>query len=150
MIFPLILKLKLKAIQHPMVSQTGFGDLSLYDNFNTVKYPYVNFDIVNSVINNWVKTYTIRVYVLDINNPLVAYSKAETIMDNIFKDLKILNYNVNYFTLNFKDLVNGIWADIEIQEKIVSDCDYTTLFNHQLLEDGSFRQLENGDLVIIV
>ena len=51
------------------------------------------------------------------------------------------------FTLNFKDMINGCWADFEIETSIVQDeCDYT-----QLLSDTAenFYDIDsNGDFII--
>lgn len=140
-------KLKDTAIRNPMVSMSSFGDIQLYNNKASVKYPYVNFDIVSSYVSNFVKTYTMRIYSCDRNEPYIAYNKAEMIIDDILKRLEIDGYTVNYFTLNFKDMINGCWADFEIETSIVQDeCDYT-----QLLSDTvkNFYDIDsNGDYII--
>lgn len=121
-------KLKDTAIRNPMVGMSSFGDIQLYNNKASVKYPYVNFDIVSSYVSNFVKTYTMRIYSCDRNEPYIAYNKAEMIIDDILKRLEIDGYTVNYFTLNFKDMINGCWADFEIETSIVQDeCDYAQL-----------------------
>lgn len=123
-------KLKDTAIRNPMVSMSSFGDIQLYNNKASVKYPYVNFDVVSSYVSNFVKTYTMRIYSCDRNEPYIAYNKAEMIIDDILKRLGIDGYTVNYFTLNFKDMINGCWADFEIETSIVQDeCDYTQLLS---------------------
>ena len=114
-------KLKDTAIRNPMVGMSSFGDIQLYNNKASVKYPYVNFDIVSSYVSNFVKTYTMRIYSCDRNEPYIAYNKAEMIIDDILKRLEIDGYTVNYFTLNFKDMINGCWADFEIETSIVQD-----------------------------
>lgn len=150
MIYPLLAKCQYKAIEHPMVSMSSFGDISLYDDKATIAYPYVNFDIVTSNVVNYLKTYTIRMYVCDRNIPYIAYNKSEVIADDILKALDIDGYVINYFTLDFKDVVNGVWADFEIQVALEGSCTYDSLFNASLLlEDGNFILQENGDLIML-
>ena len=72
-------KLKDTAIRNPMVGMSSFGDIQLYNNKASVKYPYVNFDIVSSYVSNFVKTYTMRIYSCDRNEPYIAYNKTELI-----------------------------------------------------------------------
>ena len=149
-ILPLMEKLKYQAIQNPLVNMSSFGSLSLYENKSTIAYPYVNYDVVSSFVEGFVKTYTIRMYVMDINiNAYSVYNKTETIMDDLLKQLEIENYNINYFTLNFKDVVDGVWCDFEYETKIEGTCVYQSLFSKELLEDGNFRLLEDGSLVIL-
>lgn len=149
MIYALINKLKYTAIKHPMVSMSSFGDITLYEDKLTIAYPYVNFDVINSTIKNYVKTYNIRVYVCDRNNPYIAYNKTEVILDDILKSLEIDEYRVNYFTLNFKDVVNGLYVDFSIDVALEGSCTYDSLFNSSLLlEEGTFILQENGDLII--
>ena len=44
----------------------------------------------------------------------------------MFKRIKLLreeaNYTINYFSLNFKDIVNGCWTDIVIQVPLNVNC----------------------------
>lgn len=117
-------ELKILAINIKTVNQASFGDITLYDNKSTIKYPYVNFDVVSASVNNDSINYTIRIYVCDRNEPYIAYNKTELILNNILKhyNLDVRNYTINYFTLNFKDLVNGCWADFNIEEGVVYNC----------------------------
>lgn len=148
MIYPLANKLKHAAINHPMCNMAAFGDIQLYDDKATIAYPYVNFDVVSSTVVNSIKTYTMRIYVCDRNEPYVAYNKCELILENIIKDLEIYKFTTRYFTLDFKDLVNGVYADFQIEVPLIGECDYNTLFNYNiLLEEGSFMLLENGDFI---
>lgn len=149
MIYNLLNKIKYEAIKHPMVSMSSFGDITLYEDKPSIKYPYVNLDIVSSKVTNYLKTYIIRIYVCDRNEVLTSYNKTELIMDDILKSIDIDNYDVNYFTLNFKDVVNGVFSDFEIEVPLEGSCTYDTLFNVRLLEDGKFLLLENGDLQIL-
>lgn len=150
MVYPLINKAKYQAIRHPLVNMSSFGSLELYDNKATIKYPYVNFDIVNSSVVNYLKTYTIRMYVCDRNEPYIAYNKSEVIADDILKSLDIDNYVINYFTLEFKDVTNGVWADFQIQVPLKGSCTYDSLFNDSLLlENDNFILQENGDLITL-
>lgn len=102
----------------------SFGDIMEYDNKSTVKYPYVNIDVVKSSVNSFIQTYTLRFYVCDRNEPYVAYNKTETILNNIFKrnDIDSNNYTINYFSLDFKDKVNGVWADVVVQIPLNVNC----------------------------
>lgn len=149
MIYNLLNKIRYEAIKHPMVSMSSFGDIALYEDKASIKYPYVNLDIVTSNVVNYLKTYTIRIYVCDRNDVLTSYNKTELILDDILKSIDTDRYVVNYFTLNFKDVVNGVFADFEIQVPLEGSCTYDTLFNVRLLEDGKFLLLENGDLQIL-
>lgn len=153
-IFELSNNLKLLAINTQMVNQSSFGDIQLYNNRATVKYPYVNLDVVSARVNNYSKTYTFRIYVCDRNEPYIAYNKCELILDSIMKhhQLQADNYNTNFFTLNFKDLVNGCWADFTIETPLVSDCtvdsgDYNIILENNtgfvVDEDGNFIKQEN-------
>ena len=124
-IYTTINKLQILAINTKMVNMCSFGDIMLFDNKATIKYPYVNIDVVNASVTNFVQTYTFRIYVCDRNEPYIAYNKAETILNTFLKNnaIDITNYTINYFTLNFKDIVNGVWADIIIQVPLVTECD---------------------------
>lgn len=150
MIYPLLNKLKFHAIKHPMVNMSSIGDISLYDNRADIKYPFVNLDVVNSVVVNGVKTYLLRIYVIDRqNDPIVAYNKCEVITDNILKDVDQIKYNVNYFNFDFQDDVHGVYVDFNIETNVYGNCTYIALFQdfNILLEDGSFVMQENGDLI---
>jgi hypothetical protein len=59
--------LKILAINTPLCNMASFGDIQLYNYKSTIKYPYVNIDVVNSVNRGGGKTYTLRVYVCDRN-----------------------------------------------------------------------------------
>jgi hypothetical protein len=134
-----------------MVNMASVGDMSLYDNKATIRYPYVNLDVVSSSVVNYSKKYTIRLYVCDRQKDiLVSYNKTELIADNILKDLQMTNYVVNYFHNDFQDDVDGVWVDFQYEIAVTSECTYATLFNANiLLEDGNFIMLENGDLISI-
>lgn len=138
MILKLINDLQIAAVNTMMCSMASYGDLSLYDNKATIAYPYVNFDVVSSLVSkSSLKTYTIRVYVCDRNEPYVAYNKTEMILDTIMNDLQIEKYTVNYFTLDFKDQVNGVWADVQIDDIIEFICiEDSGLVNYVILENG--------------
>jgi len=141
--------MQFQAIKHPLVSMSSFGSLELFDNKATILYPYVNFDIVSSGVVNYLKTYTIRMYVCDRNEPYIAYNKTEVIADDILKAIDIDQYVINYFTLEFKDVTNGVWADFQIQVPLEGSCTYDSLFDSSvLLEDDNFVLQENGDLII--
>lgn len=150
MILPLIEKLKYNAIRNPLVNMSSFGDIQLYNNKSTIAYPYVNWDVVSANVFNQIKTYTIRIYVCDRNlSPYNAYNKTETILDDLLQELEIYKYNVQYFTLNYGDVVDGVYADLQIDTKMEGNCVYQSLFSHMLLEEGSFELLEDGSLVMI-
>lgn len=141
-IVEIVNKLKVDAMSIPTTNMASFGDISLYDNKATIRYPYVNIDVVNSnVINNSNKKYTFRIYVCDRNEPYLAYNKCELILDTLLNQLDISNYTVNYFTLNFQDVVNGIYADITFEANVDLIC--------AVLPSGEkgYIILENSDFV---
>lgn len=123
-LYSLVNKLQILAINTKMVQQCSFGDIMEYDNKATIKYPYVNIDVVKTAVNDFVKTYTFRVYACDRNETFIAYNKTETIINTFLKnnDLDVANYTINYFSLNFKDIVNGCWTDIVIQVPLNVNC----------------------------
>jgi len=128
-IYKLSTDIKKMAMTLPSVSMASFGDISLYDNKSTILYPYVNTDVItDDISNNSNSEYLIRIYILDRNEPYVAYSKCEQILDELMLKLDIPNYSVNFFTLNFKDQVNGVYTDVNYDETIGLSCQY--------LEDG--------------
>lgn len=136
--------LKSVAINIPMVNMASFGDIMEYDNKADIRYPYVNIDVVNASVVNYAQTYMFRIYVCDRNEPYIAYNKAEAIINTFLKNNNINaeRYTINYFTLNFKDLVHGVWADIQMQVPLVFDCDEI-----QALENDSYIITDNGDLI---
>lgn len=146
-------KLKSIAINTKMVQMASFGDIMLYDDKATIKYPYVNIDVVNATVSNFVQTYVFRIYVCDRNAPYIAYNKAETILNNFLKNnsIDVTNYSINYFTLNFKDIVNGVWADITIQVPLVTECDIFTDLGEGYItqENDKYILTESGDLIKI-
>ena len=133
--------IKTLAINTPTVSMSSFGDISLYDNKSIIKYPYVNIDVVsNDVANNNNKSYTFRIYVCDKNEPYIAYNKCELILDTLLNSLEVSDYKTNYFTLSFKDMINGIFADITVESNINLSCIISE-------EDKEFIILENSDFI---
>lgn len=152
-IFSLTNKLKSIAINTKMVQMASFGDIMEYDNKATIKYPYINIDVVNAAVQNFAQTYTFRIYVCDRNLPYVAYNKTETILNSFLKNnaLSVNNYIINYFTMNFKDIVNGVWADITIQVPLVAECDIFTDLGEGYItqENDKYILTESGDLIKI-
>lgn len=137
-------KLKEIAINTSMVNMASFGDIMEYDNKATIKYPYVNIDIVTAQVVNFAQSYTFRIYVCDRNKPYVAYNKTEAIINKFLKnnDISAVNYTLNYFSIDFKDQVNGVWTDIIIQVPLVTECNES-----MLIESESYIITENGDLI---
>ena len=134
--------IKTLAINTPTVSMGSFGDISLYDNKSIIKYPYVNIDVVsNDVANNNNKSYTFRIYVCDKNEPYIAYNKCELILDTLLNSLEVSDYKTNYFTLSFKDMINGIFTDITVESNINLSCIVSKK------EDKEFIILENSDFI---
>ena len=143
-----IKELEILATNTRMTNMVSFGDIREYDNKATIKYPYINLDIVTSNIQNYAKTYTIRVYVCDRNTPYVAYNKAETILNEFLKspDLDVQSYTVNYFSYNFQDSVHGVWADFTFTVPLQVECrtiDYP--LNFILQENGDYIKIEDID-----
>ena len=145
-IYELTNKLKRIAIDIPMVNMASFGDIMDYDDKATIKYPYVNIDVVNSVVQNFAQTYTFRIYVCDRNKPYIAYNKTEAILNTFLKNNEVfaVNYTINYFSINFKDQVNGVWVDMTIQTPLVTEC-----IESKIVEDESYIITEAGDLIKI-
>lgn len=143
-IYSITNKLKNIAINTPMVQMASFGDIMNYDDKATIKYPYVNIDVVSATIVNYAQTYTFRIYVCDRNEPYIAYNKTETIINTFLKNNEInaVGYTINYFSYDFKDQVNGVWADITIQVPLVTECD-----TFEIIENESYVLMENGDLI---
>lgn len=128
-IYKLSTDIKKMAMTLPNVAMASFGDISLYDNKSIILYPYVNIDVVSdNISNNSNSDYILRLYVVDRNEPYVAYNKCELILDELMLKLEVQNYTVTYFTLNFKDQVNGVYTDFNYEENIGLSCQY--------LEDG--------------
>lgn len=143
-IYNIVNKLKTIAINTPMVNQSSFGDIMEYDNKATIKYPYVNIDCITSSVINYAQTYTFRIYVCDRNAPYIAYNKTEAIINTFLKNNEIsaVRYTINYFSYDFKDLVHGVWADIQIEVPLVTECD-----TFEIIENESYVLMENGDLI---
>ena len=143
-IYNIVNKLKTIAINIPMVNQSSFGDIMEYDNKPNIKYPYVNIDIVNAQVVNFAQTYTFRLYVCDRNQPYIAYNKAEAIVNTILKNNELFtaNYMINYFSIDFKDKVSGVWVDMTIQTPLVTEC-----IASKVVEDESYIITESGDLI---
>lgn len=143
-IYELTNKLKRVAIDIPMVNMASFGDIMDYDNKPNIKYPYVNIDVVNSVVQNFAQTYTFRIYVCDRNKPYIAYNKTEAILNAFLKNNEVfaVNYTINYFSIDFKDQVNGVWVDMTIQTPLVTEC-----IEPKIVEDESYIITDEGDLI---
>lgn len=143
-IYSITNKLKNIAINTPMVQMASFGDIMDYDHRATIKYPYVNIDVVSASVVNYAQNYTFRIYVCDRNDPYIAYNKAETIINTFLKNNEIsaVRYTINYFTLDFKDQVNGVWADIQVEVPVVTECD-----TFEVIENETYVLMENGDLI---
>lgn len=145
MIQALIDKIKFQSISHPLVNMASVGDISIFDNKATIAYPYVNLDVVSCLRKDFIKTYTIRIYVCDRNEPYIAYNKTELILTEILEQLDIFNININFFNNDFQDIVNGVYADVQFQVPI--GCAIESIFDYNLFND-TFIILENGDYLI--
>lgn len=143
-IYKTINDLKIAALNTRMTNMVSFGDILEYNNKATIKYPYINLDVVTAFINNYSKKYTLRVYVCDRNVPYIAYNKSEVILDSFLKsnDIDIDSYTVNYFQNDFQDNVHGVWADISVEVQVEKECDIT-----QYLSFNNFILQENGDYI---
>ena len=152
MIFNVIEQLQQRAIEHPMVSMSSYGDINLFENKQNIRYPFVNYDVVSSTVyERGIISYKIRVYVCDKNKtPYIAYNKAEIIANDLIRSLdENPSYTLNYFTLNFKDRVDGIWCDFVVEQPVIANCSYDSLFDKALLEDSGYQLTETGDLIIL-
>ena len=138
-------KVKQAATEHPLVNQVCFGPIEEYDHKATIKYPYVNVDIVSCALYNAAQTHKFRVYVMDRNKIEEAYNKTELIITDMMILLDVNSYTINYFNYNFKDMVNGVYADIEIEGVVSTDCTsdaYADIYGAE-----GFILTENGDLI---
>lgn len=144
MIYNLINNLKIIATNTKMTNMVSFGDINDYNHKSDIRYPYVNLDVVNCQVLNYIKRYTIRVYVCDRNIPYVAYNKCEAILDEFTKStaIDVSNYLINYFTFDFQDDVNGVWTDIIVEEVMENPCEYI-----DIQQINNFVLNENGDLI---
>ena len=82
---------------------------------------------------------------MDRNKIEEAYNKTELIITDMMILLDVNSYTINYFNYNFKDMVNGVYADIEIEGVVSTDCTsdaYADIYG----QDG-FILTENGDLI---
>jgi hypothetical protein len=154
MIYPLINQIKAIAIQDPLVNMASYGDLQLFNNKSTIKYPYVNLDIVNSNKNGGSKKYTIRIYVVDRQyDNTVAHNKCELILDQLMKNLEITNYTTNFIVEEFNDIASGVWADVVFEIGMSLGCNFLQLFrsnnDYILLEDNDYVMNEEGDLIML-
>lgn len=133
-----LLKTDMSTIEQ--VKSVEYGDVRLVTDKADIEYPFVNFDIVSSnVTGNAGKTYTIRLYCLDRNEPYIAFNKTELIVNTFMDYHQLQNYSLNYFTLDYKDQVNGVFVDIQVDTNTSLQC---------LTYDGKgYITLENGDLI---
>lgn len=145
MINALVDKIKFQGISHPLVNMASVGDISLFDNKATIAYPYVNVDVVECLRKDFLKTYTIRIYVCDRNEPYIAYNKTELILTEMLEQLDIFDLNIKYFNNDFQDIVNGVYVDVQFQVPI--GCSTESIFDYSLFTDV-FIILENGDFLI--
>lgn len=145
MIAKVIDDLKITAMNTPLVNMVSFGQLSLYNEKKTIKYPYVNIDIVNANKSGGVKNYKFRIYVCDRNDVVTAYNKTELILDQILnsENYYTKDYSVNYFTEEFKDITSGVFVDVDVEEDMITECDLS------IAEEVGFILQENGDLIRI-
>lgn len=122
-IYNLANKIKKAAMHTPLVNMASFGNITEYDNKKTIAYPYVNVDVqTNKITNNSIGTYSIRIECVDRNEPFEAYNKCESILDTLMNTLEIKNYTINYFTLNYQDMVNGCYIVIDYTDKLELKC----------------------------
>lgn len=140
-IFSLANFIKEKSLTINTVNMVEYGNISLFEDKTNIKYPYVNIDVVNNnVVNNSNKKYTFRIYICDRNEPYLAYNKCELILNELMKNLEVENYTTSYFTLSFKDKINGIFTDIIFESSIDLAC---------LIEENLYGYiiLENSDYI---
>lgn len=145
MIAKVIDDLKISAMNTPLVNMVSFGALSLFNEKKTIKYPYVNIDVINSSVENYSKKHNFRIYVCDRNDTVTAFNKTELILDQLLKseEYYTTNYTVNYFTEEFKDVTSGVFVDVLIEEDMITECNLTEP------EEVGFILQENGDLIRI-
>jgi hypothetical protein len=139
-IYKTINNLKVDAGTINSIKSVGIGSIQLYNEKSDIEYPYCNFDIISSkTIGNFVKEYSIRVYVIDRNEPYIAFNKCELALKTLMDYIQLESFVINYFTLDFKDNVNGVYADI-----IVDGSNHLQCINY---DEKGYITLENGDLI---
>jgi len=151
-IFSVATGIKKIAIDIPMCSMASFGDLSLYKNKATIEYPFVNIDVAsNTITHNTLNAYSLRIYVCDRNPKVyIAYNKSELILDSLMMALNIQNYETNYFTLDFDDVVSGVFVDITFDSILLLDCSkYYDGFLMQEEEQFLYILTEEDDYIAI-
>ena len=144
MVIQVLDALKLIAINAPLVNMSSVSDILDYSNKPDIKYPFVNIDLVSTIVNNYAKNYRVRLYICDRNpNEFQSYNKASIILDDILKSVSIdqQTYTANYFRLDFLDQVNGLWCEVDIEDHVVIDCASGTYFNGYVISEG-------GDYVV--
>lgn len=122
-IYKLTNDMKQLAMHTPLVSMASCGNIDDYDNRKNIHYPYVNIDVIsNKISNNSIGSYSIRIECIDRNEPFKAYNKCESIIDHMMNFLQIQKYTINYFTLNYQDMVNGCYVDILYDDELNLKC----------------------------
>ena len=145
MIIHAINNIKQAALEHSLVNHICFGPLEEYDEKTTILYPYINRDIVSCYIQNTSEKHLFRLYVMDRNNLVEAYNKSELILTDILTRLDISEYTINYFNYGFKDVVHGVYADIEFEGIVSGDC--TENSYNSVYDIEGFILMENNDLI---
>ena len=152
MIIDVFEKLKLLALSTKLVKQSAYGDIVNYMNKHDILYPYVNFDIITYITNNFSKDYKIRMYVCDRNkDKYISYNKADIIINNFLKDnsLDIENYEYTFFDLDYDDMINGAYCDFLIEEEVLINTKCDLNIGYIITEYGDYIITEDDNKIVI-
>jgi len=144
MVIQFLNNLKTIAISSPLVAMSSVSSIIDYENKPDIKYPFVNIDLVSLSVQNYSKLYKVRIYICDRNpNEFNSYNKSAIILDDILKTIgiEVNNYTANFFRLDFLDMVNGCWSEVDIEGDMVLECD-------GLLDSKTYVVTEQGDYVV--
>lgn len=118
-----VTKLEFNASQISNCSMVGIGDIRLFDDKASTMYPYINLDIISDeVFNGSIKAWKFRIYAVDRNEPYLAYNKCELMIGELLNQMEILDYTLNYITLNYQDLIHGVFTDVSFDASLTVNC----------------------------
>lgn len=119
----IITKLEFNASQISNCNMVGVGDIRLFDEKPNILYPYINLDIISDeVFHGSMKKWKFRIYVVDRNEPYIAYNKCELIIGEFLNQLEINEYTLNYMTLSYQDMVHGVFTDVSFDASLTVNC----------------------------
>lgn len=154
MIYQLVNNIKKKLISVDGINQVGFGPIERY-NQKEVRYPYVNMELNYYSVNDYTKRYYFTFYFMDRGyDQYTTYNKCQLLAKTFFSDpeLEIEDYNLNYFYLDFRDQISGVYSQINLYGDMNVECqlDNTSCQKYILTEFGDYIKLEDEMGYILV